>query len=269
MGCWVTPGVRNSNLAPRTANLLVHSRAVSVYRELRVRVVRYGALNTDGGGAGVSEAPSARAQWLLLGAGAHGGPGAPVRLVNVGNLRHQRVVRVGVCQQRADGQQHLRRAARSVPGGTSFHRADLPEDTKQRQRAPPAGFSPLHGPGRAVRDPGPSGGRSRAPARPSGARRCTCLANSERRRPLLLQDVQANAALPVDVGVVHLEEPPGRASGRRRARGWPHTVGPCFREPRGPRLRPAGWPPPPAARTACVPAPCGGSPWSGSSPWAA
>lgn len=33
---------------------------------------------------------------------------APTSLVDVRNLGHKRVIRVGVCQQRADGQQHLR-----------------------------------------------------------------------------------------------------------------------------------------------------------------
>jgi hypothetical protein len=34
----------------------------------------------------------------------------PVALESLCNLWHKRVIRVGICQQRADGQQHLRTA---------------------------------------------------------------------------------------------------------------------------------------------------------------
>ena len=33
---------------------------------------------------------------------------SPVALVQIGNLGHKRIIRVGVGQQRADGQEHLR-----------------------------------------------------------------------------------------------------------------------------------------------------------------
>ncbi len=55
----------------------------------------------------------------------------PVRLVNVRNFGHQRVVRVRVSQQRADGQQHLARGLASGAGARQF-------GSRRSVAAPPA-----------------------------------------------------------------------------------------------------------------------------------
>ena len=82
---------------------------------------------------------------------------SPVRLVDVRNLRHERVVRVGVCQQRADGEQHLRACVRfserHLLGDGSLHLSRQ----KNRAAETPSGCVPasvlraaLHAAGRAA-----------------------------------------------------------------------------------------------------------------------
>ena len=103
----------------------------------------------------------------------------PVSLVNVCNLRHQRVVWVGVCQQGADGQQHLHSGIRWSGSYREIYitpSRSLKEEKTHSQR----------------------GRRNAAIARK------VYLGNCESWTPLLLQDVQANTSLAVDVGMVHL-----------------------------------------------------------------